>query len=163
MCPPELGRRWSVDPRPQLLGNGPPRGASPESSQHGVEPEVDALEDDVSRWHVAGSLDAGAAGALQLEQLARRLRRVGLVEHTRMIVEDEVVEVAEVPDDFIVSHRRVAVQEPGVLQGFPEGGWIRVDHDRLDQPLKGIDLLWCQELDESEVEELDPPSRLEEV
>src|SRR5947209_16364756 len=102
MGPPQLGSRWRVHPRPQLLGNGPPRRPSPEAPEHGVQTEVDALENDVGRWHVAGSLDAGAACTVQLEELASRLRRVRLVQDARMVIENEVVEVAEVADDFLI-------------------------------------------------------------
>src|SRR5438270_11222235 len=86
---PEFGHRGCVDPRPQFLGDGPPLGAGPEPSEHRVQAQVDALEDDVCGWHVARPLDAGAARSLQLEQLARRLRRVRLVQYARMVIEHE--------------------------------------------------------------------------
>src|SRR5207244_9855688 len=55
------GRR-TVDPGPQLLGDGAPWRLGPQTSEHGVETEVDALQDHIRRRHVAALLDAGAPG-----------------------------------------------------------------------------------------------------
>ena len=76
---------------------------------------------------------------------------------------DALVELAEVVADLLVVDRRTAAQHAGVLDDPPEGRSIVVERGGLDHADERCHLVLGEVLDQSEVEEGDPPALVEQV
>src|SRR3546814_2708115 len=99
--PAELRARRTGDEGPDLFGDAAPVRRGPDLTEDRVEAEVDALEDDERGRHVGGLHDRGVRSA-GVEEAPHRLRRV-LGRHRRdLVLQGELVEVAEVVHDLRV-------------------------------------------------------------
>ena len=102
-------------------------------AEHGVEAEVDALDDDEGRRHV-GRLHDLAVRRRRVEEPAHRLRLTysGVIVD-RPSLEDELVEVAEVVLDLLVGERRAGAAG-GRRRSMTRrnAGDVAVEDDRLD-------------------------------
>src|SRR3954471_9742523 len=158
----QRGRRGTVDEGPLLHRDAPPVAGGPQLAEHAPETEVDALEDHEAGGHVRGAHDV-AVLAGGVEEPAHALRRPLRCRRELAILHHELPEMREVRLDLFIGEPARIAHEAALGHCGAELRHVLLDGERLGQRCEQPQFGGGEVLHQSEVEERDAPTGVEQV